>query len=212
MDRKQAFTFAEIIVTILIIGVISAVTIPGLRQNVLQNTYAENLKKIYSELNAASTRYLADQSVNNFCRTDAMNNSQEDFEKNFIMPYFNVLTTCTAGDTSKCFGKSEILLDSQKSYLLNNGIAVAFDTADSKFKCSNNAVTIYISVDVNGPKSPNKGGVDQYMFTFTEKATEEPADGATLNECNKYRKANNEISAAMVCSTAIQKNGWRYTK
>ena len=81
MDRKQAFTFAEIIVTILIIGVVAAVTIPGLRQNVLHNTYAENLKKIYSELNAASTKYLADQNVNNFCRTDSITAGQAEFEQ-----------------------------------------------------------------------------------------------------------------------------------
>jgi len=47
---KKAFSLAEILITLMIIGVIAGMTIPTLRKDSTNKATATNLKKVYSEL------------------------------------------------------------------------------------------------------------------------------------------------------------------
>lgn len=47
---KKAFTLAEVLVTLMIIGVIAAMTIPGLRKNAEMRELAAGCKKAYASL------------------------------------------------------------------------------------------------------------------------------------------------------------------
>ena len=48
MKKYRAFTLAEVLLTLMIIGVIAGMTIPALRKNTMNRTVATNLKKAYS--------------------------------------------------------------------------------------------------------------------------------------------------------------------
>ena len=61
MNKKSGFTLAEVLVTLMIIGVIAAMTIPSLMQNTQQQEYKAAYKKAVSMLNqAVSLNYALD--------------------------------------------------------------------------------------------------------------------------------------------------------
>ena len=203
MDRKFAFTLAEILVTLMIIGVIAGMTIPALRQDAMNKSVAVNLKKIYSELNQATALTLSENNTNRMCRTGVMDD-ETTFETEFVNKKLNVITTCNAGSTEKCFGSTE-LFDATKSYLLNSGIAVAF----SSVSCSEDTeFNQAIYIDVNGPKPPNKGGADQFMIDMNglgEVSTSRTYDSNADETC---KSATDDYEAAWACARSIIQNGW----
>ena len=55
MNKKSGFTLAEVLVTLMIIGVIAAMTIPSLMQSTAQQEYRAAFKKAVSMINQAVT-------------------------------------------------------------------------------------------------------------------------------------------------------------
>ena len=73
MNKKSGFTLAEVLVTLMIIGVIAAMTIPSLMQSTAQQEYRVAFKKAISMINQAVTlnyalegRDATDYSASNF--------------------------------------------------------------------------------------------------------------------------------------------------
>ena len=61
--KKYGFTLAEVLVTLGVIGVVSAMTIPTLMQNHQKKTYVTQLHKIYNELQQAFIQYMNDKNA-----------------------------------------------------------------------------------------------------------------------------------------------------
>ena len=57
---KNAFTLAEILITMGIIGVVSAMTVPALNQSWQRDAYTTQLRKVYSEVAQAAVRLKTD--------------------------------------------------------------------------------------------------------------------------------------------------------
>ena len=73
MNKKSGFTLAEVLVTLMIIGVIAAMTIPSLMQSTAQQEFRAAFKKAVSMINQAVTlnyaldgRDATDYSTTNF--------------------------------------------------------------------------------------------------------------------------------------------------
>lgn len=56
--RNRAFTLAEVLITLGIIGVVAAITIPSLMENVRNRDLQAQLKKTYSEWNQISMQFM----------------------------------------------------------------------------------------------------------------------------------------------------------
>ena len=61
--KLKAFTLAEVLITLVIIGVIAAMTIPTLMNNTNNQELVSRLKKTYSELSQATNRIIADEGL-----------------------------------------------------------------------------------------------------------------------------------------------------
>ena len=61
----MGFTLAEVLVTLGIIGVVSALTVPTLMQNYQKKSYVTQLHKVYNELNQALLQYQTDRNAVN---------------------------------------------------------------------------------------------------------------------------------------------------
>lgn len=59
--RNRAFTLAEVLITLGIIGVVAAITIPSLMENVRNRDLQAQLKKTYSEWNQISMQFMNDK-------------------------------------------------------------------------------------------------------------------------------------------------------
>ena len=68
MKNKLAFTLAEVLVTLGIIGVVSAMTVPTLMQNYQRQSYVTQLHKTYNEISQALLRYQTDKKCYQFVR------------------------------------------------------------------------------------------------------------------------------------------------
>ena len=67
---KVAFTLAEVLITLGIIGVVAAITMPPLIKNYQKHTYVEGLKVAYSMLSQGIQKAMADDGVTNFKDTE----------------------------------------------------------------------------------------------------------------------------------------------
>ena len=97
-----AFTLAEVLVTLGIIGVVSAMTVPTLMQNYQRQNYVTQLHKVYNELSQALLRYQTDKNAINF-KEAGLSGSEAytEFQKN----YFKVVQDCGTTQTP-CFASS----------------------------------------------------------------------------------------------------------
>lgn len=209
MRKLQAFTLAEVLVTLMIIGVIAAITIPALRHDAMNRTISTNLRKVYSELNQATSLAMANTESNKLYRTGAFD-SREQLNEEFVKKYFNVIKVCSSGSPEDCFGNNNLIRDAE-SYLLANGTAISFEDA-----CIATAKDSWcnVSVDVTGPKPPNKGGVDQFMFAMNadDGRVYLGSGEAGFRNASYYdemcKDATDDYGAAWACGAKIQIDGW----
>ncbi len=89
---KKAFTLAEILVTIGIIGVVAALTMPSLIQNYKKKEYSTRLKRFYSTMSQAIK--LSEIDNDNITNWDyslnvdkELTEPTEKFLKKYILPY-----------------------------------------------------------------------------------------------------------------------------
>ena len=59
MNKKGAFTLAEVLITLAIIGVVAAISIPSVISNTQQQEFKTGLRKAVSVLNSAITMNMA---------------------------------------------------------------------------------------------------------------------------------------------------------
>ena len=170
MIKKQknefcAFTLAEVLVTLGIIGVVSAMTVPTLMQNYQKQSYVTQLHKVYNELSQALVRYQNDK--------NAVNLTEAGFSKttpvsgyNFFKTYFKVVadcndsfTPCTASNYKKLDGTSVSLSWVGESHKCLN---IASGASICTYMGRGNIVQ-QVVVDTNGQKGPNIFGRDTFI-------------------------------------------------
>ncbi len=88
MKDFKGFTLAEVLITIGIIGVVSAITIPTLIQSYKDRIVETRLQKIYSVMNQAIQRAEADYGAK-----ELWDYSDPDFWEKYFAPYIEVLKT-----------------------------------------------------------------------------------------------------------------------
>ena len=176
--KSAAFTLAEVLVTLGIIGVVSAMTVPTLMQNYQRQSYVTQLHKTYNEFTQAFLQYKNDR--NALWLTEAGHTRHQDMMP-FMKQYFKVVQECGTTSTP-CFASS---------YKNQNGGTYVVDTLNRggtyygvlasgvSFGIMYDALdtgTIYtddfsykIVVDINGKKGPNIYGRDLFvMYVFPD--------------------------------------------
>ena len=161
--QKFAFTLAEVLITLGIIGVIAAMTMPGLVLKIRQQQNVTAWKKIYSESAQALKSMEADNIV-----TSALSVSQPDREYEYatlLSRYMKLGQVCHAnrGVEEGCFPKRSPI------YALDGRVlnASGWDKLAGGAACAsllNGGIMCFDSyilvVDVNGYAPPNKVGAD----------------------------------------------------
>lgn len=127
--RQEGFTLAEALITLGIAGVIAAMTIPALMTNIRKHKVETALPKAMSTL--AQALKLSERDNGSISGLDT-SISQENFIKQYIVPYMKVTETCKP--ITKCGYKSQTPwknLNGAKKYANpNNGGRTPFLGAD----------------------------------------------------------------------------------
>lgn len=175
-QRYTAFTLSEILITLAIIGVVAALTLPTLVSMYQKTQYVTALKKVYAELSQVFKLYMADEGVTDLSQTSLYDTDGNSAKLNEILTkYFKVTKLCYWDDSS-CPIKESYLDPStgNGTFFQGNGVIYTADGMVLQFglntlsNCKpdlNNPTSvksscIWVSVDTNGPKPPNQCGRD----------------------------------------------------
>ncbi len=180
---KRAFTLSEVLITLMIIGVVAAVTLPTMIANWQKQAAVSRLKKVYSTLYGAFNLSMAENGPLQtwdweLCRRAS---GKVSFIKTYIMPYFTHKEYCKYGGNDVCGynwpeGFSDSLKNSVLKYLsfsegyfvLNDGAVVLIDPFIYFEGTTIDIASLDITVitDINGSQKPNKFGRDIFFFKF----------------------------------------------
>ena len=171
--KRAAFTLAEVLITLGIIGVVAAMTMPSLVASYQKQQVVAQLKKAYTELSQTLKMAEAENGPIDSWDVTSMNKSQEGadlFANTFLVPYIKTIKTCFPS-TSECWADDVYNLNGSKvSYLGNNRAEFnSFVTVSGYsvyYWLNGDGRGGWLWVDLNGPKKPNIIGKDVFAFTM----------------------------------------------
>ena len=202
-SRKIAFTLAEVLVTLGIIGVVSAMTVPTLMQNYQRQSYVTQLHKVYNELTQAAVQYQNDKNAVDL--KEAGLTSQAAAEE-FIESNFKIVQNCGTNKTP-CFANTyRKIANSQNigwnsnrtNYVLASGATLGVGYNPLSSDC-----LLELYVDTNGTKGPNIAGRDLWaLFLYKDGSVDDfSGDPPPLTT------AQRETAFTTYC-TSDNANGW----
>ncbi len=181
-NRKCAFTLAEVLITLVVIGIVAVLTIPAMIKNHNQKTW-DTAKNIWEKKIIEVTRQM------NIDDRMVGSNSTEVFVNN-LKDYLQIIKLCDNSHLEQCYSSEvvltagdEVVVSKLKSaaklghtewatntvaFVQNNGTTaiLAYDPnceyVDPYSEAGQKGQTACLSavVDVNGKKGPNKIGMD----------------------------------------------------
>lgn len=158
MIRKSGFTLAEVLITLGIIGVVAAMTIPTLMNQTGQAEFKTGFKKAVSVLNQAVTMNVALDNTDFSSLSDGIGTTSI---FNMFSSRMNIARTATEAVTEMGEGAPAVNPfnnDSNYALFFTDGMAITFPQAASACTAvvTSGASDCRIVVDVNGVKRPNK--------------------------------------------------------
>ncbi len=163
-----AFTLAEVLITLGIIGVVAALTMPSLIQNYKKRVHATRAKQAYSILSQVIKLSEVENGDSQYWMSEFPDKGLQNTElylKKFILPYLKGVEYCGSGLGDELKKKCGATVSAVgQTYLIANGISVAMVPSASITTAGLNENILHINIDVNGPKGPNELGVDRFFF------------------------------------------------
>lgn len=172
----KAFTLAEVLITLGIIGVVAALTIPALIGKFQDLQYKSAYKKVFSEINQAY-KMAVQENGGGFGAYNPNNNTQSVVKFNALKSQFKVVNECAYNTASNgvCWSSSGVGLKGANvlscGQLSNDGkqfVNAGFVTASGVFYAlysytATDAID-WVLVDTNGNQGPNDWGKDAYVL------------------------------------------------
>ena len=172
-----AFTLAEVLITLGIIGVVAAMTMPSLITAKQEKATISTIKKNYSIL---ANALLMAQNDNGELYTWGITKDADGLNlvSSNLKPYLKIIEDCGVGEKSDCApgdnGKFKDLTGRKRtedfsssdyySFRLNDGTAVAIQLKTKAECISSESSCMNFYIDTNGKKYPNTLGKDIFYF------------------------------------------------
>ena len=180
LKKKVAFTLAETLITLGIIGIVAAMTIPTLMSKYQEKTYKTQYRKIYSELNQAIKSLEGDEML----PVQVCNSYDDSCLRDLFANKMKFLHKCRASAPNDCQAKS-IFLDGNRnnggvwvnaswpSFVTLSGYSIKFRfhlndcmSTDEIYKNGELKTCGWVQVDTNGLSGPNTVGKDIFFLAM----------------------------------------------
>lgn len=221
---KNGFTLAEVLITLGIIGIVAAITIPGLITEHQKKATVTKLERAISVLNQAYK--LSYDDVGEPSVDESFGMGSVEYFKTYWEPYIKTALICNSysqcGYDSKAPWKFANGKASQTSAVAGNqrttfytldGILYVIFTAGGGSTPGSLVKISYILIDLNGGGKPNKIGKDVFYLT---RVTNNGGGGVQpygYNLSNRDVNQNcSKTSSGMFCAEKIRRAGWRIEK
>lgn len=196
MGIKRGFTLAEVLITLVVIGIIAAITIPSLINKTNEQETVVGVKKAYSILSQAVNMAKTENGDLNTWFADNDNNKVGFVNK--LKSYLSVVKYCR--NSQDCLHPDSKYLDgtsflnywkNRPTLVLQDGSIAVFYFGDSKCDTAYGLSEPYtrvcgdLVIDVNGQKNPNTIGMDMFHFLITKYGIF-PSGDASIFEASNY--------------------------
>lgn len=202
---KKGFTLAEVLITLTILGVIAALTVPNIYKNTRNRILVSQLKRAYSQVSNAVEFALVENGNKKWNRYNF---------KNYVAKNLKVKKDCT-GTISGCMPVNNYKAPrivhnrystqtNEQTYCLcnrsgkvdNNGCFyystklvldgdIIIFARDSSTLTDTNSYDVFI--DVNGKKGPNQMNYDLFKFELSKRGLS-PDVAEVSSDCPEYAK------------------------
>ncbi len=105
---RAAFTLAEVLITLGIIGVVAAMTLPTLIAKYQERVVLTRVKKVYSQIFSAINLYKAENEVSDVSSLFDTSNTSEQTTRN-LAKYFKTIEICSTSNSKGCQGQYKIM-------------------------------------------------------------------------------------------------------
>ena len=155
MKRKRAFTLAEVLIALVLLGIVAVFTIP----NILVSQAKSRDKALFLETIAAlqSTVYSGNlnQSIGQSASLTA-----------YLASQLNAIQTCSVNfQTEGCYTVMTPVAQNMGGFVLPNGVTVSDIASFPVTNCTNNPTAFVCydgwAIDINGNQPPNAFGQDR---------------------------------------------------
>lgn len=210
MRKNKAFTLAETLVVMGIIGVVAALTIPNLSSSTANKENVARVQKAYSTINEAFERVQAE--YGNIQRWPSRDfgwngNNDTDFFANRMSEYLKVSKNCARNANQGCMASSVKYLNGTST---TSGYSAVTDADTSAYKMiladgTGLAIqvvsgSIFMNVDIDGPrKGSGTIGKDWFRFVYDASSTKKVIPANTSNLTSSF--ATGEGLTAWVIET-----------
>ena len=176
MKKKNAFTLAEVLITLGIIGIVAAMTMPAIIQKNTEKTTVARLKKVYSTLSQAYLGVLSrDGSPDEWNLPYYTEDDGGQYILDKFKPWLKIIKDCGTREKG-CYteGTNDTQGNTAAKAILNDGICLSFKVWQNQCLSSFGNVQQVknicgiIEVDINCLKNPNKQGHDIFRFFLTK--------------------------------------------
>ena len=236
MKNFKAFTLAEVLITLGVIGVVAAMTMPTLIKHYQQHETVNRLKETYSilynavRMSETENGLLESWEIPNSSWGASTYTSGKVFFEQYLKPYIKVAKECKyksnecwADEYTRPNGANNAYFSASSNYtygiVLANGSVVGFWPQGT-------ACQVYI--DLNGKKGPNKHGKDTFIIIISKTARNDKygnfnksgvymigqgktkAELTTSDERGCSKTATAPVGA--YCGALIMHDGWKIDK
>lgn len=216
--KRIAFTLAEVLITLGIIGIVAAMTIPNLITEHQKRATVTKLERAISVINQAYKLSYDDVGEPN-AETSATMGSKEYFST-YWAPYIKVLTYCSSpsicgykdnkpwiGTNGSDYTMHIVYGDWRTAFLTMDGILYIILVSSGDTMTDRR-----VYVDINGGAKPNRYGKDVFILSRVEKDGGgiqpygfDKSDDVIIKNCSKN-------GLGEYCAERIRRAGWEIDK
>ena len=210
-SKKAAFTLAEVLITLAIIGIVAAMTIPTLISKYNEKQTVTKLQKVYATLKNAFEMAKVDHGDFETWHWNEIpssyNSRSHYFWETYIFPHLNVTKKCFPA-SSNCFTDTmtrpngetvTVNTDGYGAFILNDGTSVYTWAGGDRFYPH-----IWVYADLNGKAKPNVIGQDIFVMYFSPN---NPGDNVGSYDDDKNFVANKTAKTPSVLHFRGEENG-----
>ena len=220
---KKGFTLAEVLITLGIIGVVAALTIPTLMRGYQKRLYVTQLQKVYNLLTTQIQTYM---------REEGLTTLYPGFNAQRFFSRYVTTTKYCGTDPTGCMASQYTSLDGNNTYtisdmlgarytcgVLDTGATLCFEPPGTSDEYENGEITWHtfyqVVIDINGPKPPNTKGRDYFNIElYSDGKVADSYDKTTVfyKQAMDAGRANNCLNGvegyADHCFGKIISDGW----